>query len=585
MSSRYKRNRGEMIILSCEQCGRNFTYRRSEQIYYEKRGWNPPKRCFECRMAIKKRKAQETEDARQEQYQQERVEKRRIELQQFEETLRFWSVIAYNHIEIDSKETLYVLGNGFDLMHGVKSSYYSFRDSMGKNNAVRGILECYFTVEDIWAGFEENLAYFNLDMMCGSRMLDEHLDIADAYDDDAGMAEFYMAVENAIEPLRVVVEELPKQFRGWVETLVIGTDDRPLKSLFGNSQGKVLSFNYTEFAEELYGVSKSDVCYIHGCRRKEKGKPKDRLILGHLPGESDDAYNIRKKKVWKRNPLRARLVEYAQEVAVDFASRYEEDLTKNSKDIIQRHNAFWDTITDVKSVVTIGHSLAPVDWDYFCKIKDSIQDIDNVRWFIGCHSIYDLENLEALLRYMDIPKERVSIFRTDKISVALKDKNEGSKQQQKNNSAKERTIGESSDGKWRALASGNILQLIEQSTSNTACEVVMSLRPAVAVFMPDSEYLLIITLVPEQVITVFRYCNKKWYLMNELVGGEYQNILNRRLRRVYYAGDKLIFIYNNRVRRYSLVSGKLEQNEQIRQAYLLEFEGQDVSSLFRAFMK
>ena len=37
--------------------------------------------------------------------------------------------------------------------------------------------------------------------------------------------------------------------------------------------------------------------------------------------------------------------------------------------------------------------------------------------------------------------------------------------------------------------------------------------------------------------------------------------------------------------RYSLVSGKLEQNEQIRQAYLLEFEEQDVSSLFRTFIK
>ena len=73
--------------------------------------------------------------------------------------------------------------------------------------------------------------------------------------------------------------------------------------------------------------------------------------------------------------------------------------------------------------------------------------------------------------------------------------------------------------------------------------------------------------------------------MHELVGEENQNILNRRLRHVYYTGDEIIFVYNNRVRRYSLASGELKQNEQIRQAYLLQFEGQDVSRSFLAFIR
>ena len=103
--------------------------------------------------------------------------------------------------------------------------------------------------------------------------------------------------------------------------------------------------------------------------------------------------------------------------------------------------------------------------------------------------------------------------------------------------------------------------------------------------MPSAEHLLIISLFPEQVITVFRYGDKKWHLMHELVGGENQNILNRRLRRVYYTGDEIIFVYNNRVRRYSLASGELKQNEQIRQAHLLQFEGQDVSRPFLAFIR
>ena len=33
-----------------------------------------------------------------------------------------------------NEETLYIIGNGFDLMHGVKSSYYNFRDFLKKRN-------------------------------------------------------------------------------------------------------------------------------------------------------------------------------------------------------------------------------------------------------------------------------------------------------------------------------------------------------------------------------------------------------------------------------------------------------------------
>lgn len=81
-----------------------------------------------------------------------------------------------------------------------------------------------------------------------------------------------------------IAEELPKRFSKWVNKLYIRTDDRPLRNILG--AGLVLNFNYTEFVETLYGVDKSNVCYIHGCRRKIKGQPRDNLILGHMPGDS-----------------------------------------------------------------------------------------------------------------------------------------------------------------------------------------------------------------------------------------------------------------------------------------------------------
>lgn len=55
-------------------------------------------------------------------------------------------------IEKQKKEahTLYVIGNGFDMMHGVPSSYYIFRDSLGKKSDLREQFEILNLKEYIW---------------------------------------------------------------------------------------------------------------------------------------------------------------------------------------------------------------------------------------------------------------------------------------------------------------------------------------------------------------------------------------------------------------------------------------------------
>lgn len=62
----------------------------------------------------------------------------------------------------DPNRTLFIIGNGFDLMHGVPASYYCFRDSMGRHNELRNALEIYIRKEDLWADFEYNRATLTL---------------------------------------------------------------------------------------------------------------------------------------------------------------------------------------------------------------------------------------------------------------------------------------------------------------------------------------------------------------------------------------------------------------------------------------
>ena len=54
------------------------------------------------------------------------------------------------------------------------------------------------------------------------------------------------------------------------------SDDRPFSMLHGDY--KVLSFNYTEFIETLYGAKSKNVCYIHGCRKNRSNGKDDGYI-------------------------------------------------------------------------------------------------------------------------------------------------------------------------------------------------------------------------------------------------------------------------------------------------------------------
>ena len=175
-------------------------------------------------------------------------------------------------------------------MHGVRSSYYDFGSTLGKNSNIRITLENYLQVDDLWADFEGALAKINVEAMSQPYILDNLLDVMGAYEEDAQAADFFAAAEMAASPATELSRELKNRFTKWICCLQVNTIDRPLKELIRN--GKFLDFNYTEFIEELYGVQRNDICYIHGCRKKKKGEPREKLILGHQPQASDSQFDF-----------------------------------------------------------------------------------------------------------------------------------------------------------------------------------------------------------------------------------------------------------------------------------------------------
>ena len=355
------------IKLRCLQCNKDFIFASYDQMYHN----SIPNFCPICRRKI-------IEEKRREQEELENAEWNRIKKEQhklFEEQLKQYRVVSLDKIiPYNDKDILYIIGNGFDMMHGVKSSYYSFRDSIGKKNQLRRTLEAFLLPDDIWADFESALGQFNVRMMNSADIIDMNLDMWGAYDEDAGAAEYYLAVEMAADPIVTVAQELQQYFRRWIETLSVGTSERPLKSIFRNAY--TLCFNYTEFVELLYGVEKENICYIHGCRQNRK----ENLVLGHMPGASDGMYDFEDDRVPTRNRKKQEMIFAAQEDSLRFIIDSDNSLTKYCDKIIEKNEAFFASLKAVKDIIVIGHSMSEVDVDYFCEVVNHLDNPDNVNW-------------------------------------------------------------------------------------------------------------------------------------------------------------------------------------------------------------
>lgn len=561
--------------LSCEMCGKAFVFRNYEREHFEQRDYANPKHCPLCRKATQEQREKEIERIENEKWQQKKSEDKKT----FNHRLNEWRVVAKDDIHFSNDHVLYVIGNGFNLMHGVRSSYYAFRDTLGKNSVLLHALENFITFEDIWADFEEALAHFNINAMSNDVIVDNWLDILGAYDEDAGASEFFQATEAAANPIMTVVNELPRRFRMWVETLSIGTDDRPLQDIL-RKNGQVLCFNYTEFIETLYGFHEDNICYIHGCRRKKKCFPKERLILGHMPREDTYSYDFDDNSLkWIKDPFKLSTIDVAQDNVIRLISEGDEALTKNSKDIIYDQDALFAGLSKIEDIVTIGHSLSPVDWDYFSEIVSRIPNIKDVRWYFACHGLHNLDNLEKLIAKLGIDRSAVSIFRTDDITVTyLKDKTLSGTEKRL---PIEKKLCTSSDGRWSVKTLNFSFLIVNEESTVVDYEVVFSSHVSKAFFDQSGKYLFAIIHGSNQGVFLFQNVSNHWSFVNELESIPNQSLVNRRLSYVFLTNQDVTFVYNNRTRKYSLKDGSLVSNKALRNARNYVYDGEDVSQFFK----
>lgn len=416
-----------MYLLRCLDCGTKF-FTEGEKEFYESKGFHMPKRCKECRIKRKNRYEEKLEP---------RMEKQK-EQDEYLATLPFKQVdkTELSSLEIDT--SLFIIGNGFDLMHEIPSGYSNFRDSISKNSILKFTLETYIKTDDIWGNFESSLAYLDRESMLYTiDMWLNNFDVLDEDDDDFSAAHYFAAQETATDPVYVLTQELPKRFRKWIESLRYNGQIKPLKGLL-NRNTRYINFNYTEFLESIYGVHKENILYIHGDRRDKKSQ----LVLGH--GHNTDAIfeewyqanknrkeyqpKINKGKVkYDRNDNPVYLGYFLKDETmgnwksqmrydainnmVGIIEDYYDDSAKKTEEVLKKNKDYFKTLSNIKNIVVIGHSLSDVDDPYFKEIINSNINKNNINWYFSWYSVDGLKRIMNFASKMSIDYKNIRVFK------------------------------------------------------------------------------------------------------------------------------------------------------------------------------
>jgi len=321
---------------------------------------------------------------------------------------------------------LYVIGNGFDLYHGMETSYYSFGLFLNNvNRTIYDYLVKYYCLPDIVRGDEGgygNLLWSEFESALSELDYETVLDDNSDYLASPGSPEFrdrdwhafQIEMENIVGDLTCNLFEVFRKFILQVK----------YPSLFNINkitlEGKALyfTFNYTDTLERLYEISEENILYIH-----EKASCDDvTLILGHgidptefihedpkpLEGLSDE-----KQEKWKEHMSDNHDFSYEsgkQELMGYFSNSY-----KDTESIIAKNENFFNKINDLTKVVILGHSLAEIDLPYFEKIFRSVQE--NAEWLVTYYNANERNAHKETLMSIGVNEKNIKL--TELVNLAL----------------------------------------------------------------------------------------------------------------------------------------------------------------------
>lgn len=244
-------------------------------------------------------------------------------------------------------EHLYIIGNGFDIFSGLKTSYRDFRKWL-KNHYIFALeaLEATYGNTNIewWNDFEASLGKLDISRYV-AKYTPPQRSISEIIKEVAVKRKNMQQLN--LPPSLSISSPCADRLSGlfgiihyclgkWINSMTSVNNPKMVKLALEDSC--FVNFNYTNILELWYKIPKDRILHIHGCAADQGNK----LIFGH------NSYR------------RGTLYPFDGDKVCDVLERYH----KNPYEYIFKNDVFFEKINGVKFVHIFGLSFSPVDIDY-----------------------------------------------------------------------------------------------------------------------------------------------------------------------------------------------------------------------------
>lgn len=324
---------------------------------------------------------------------------------------------------------LYIIGNGFDRYHGLNTSYQSFAIFLKeRHRKIYNLLIEYFELPDLdpqnnasssdplWGDFENALSSLDFESV-----LHEKSD----YIANPANSDFKSRDWHAYEfEMQLIVDHLTRDlcaaFKQFIRAVAF---PETVDNIILDSKGRsaFLNFNYTDTLEEFYHVKRQQILYLHGKARQ----PKDLIILGHgidpLTFKEDEKQmprNLSEEEAAAWLEKMSDEYDYSVESGRSRLLSYFKESFKSTREIIEANRFFFESISNVKEVFVLGHSISSVDQPYFSKVIQSIE-FKSATWTISFYTPEEQQSHRRHLLALGLDQKQIELVKMETLRLKM----------------------------------------------------------------------------------------------------------------------------------------------------------------------